>query len=332
MVATIVPGVSDHNGILVKAHLSAPVVEEIKRHVFAYAKADWTGLCAALSEINWTNMIGNLSVDEATETFAKYVMNLVYRFIPNRKTHTFKSTHPWLNETCRKAIREKIDAINLPNFNIKRDDCTNILRHAFASYVDKTREKLIHMKPSSKQWWKMSNSLLMKSSGLSSIPPLKTSTGWVRDSQAKADTLASTFTSKSILPDVNDNEFTLEQRWTDQLQDVPIVVTSDEILGVLTKLNETSGTGPDALAARVLKKCWHALAHPIALFATKMLSACCWLELWQRHWIHPIHKRNSRADYVKRLSEYKCCIYSNRIRDTLLTHQVVVTEMHYFTT
>ena len=44
MVATVTPGVSDHNGILVKAHLSAPVVEEIQRHVFAYAKADWTGL------------------------------------------------------------------------------------------------------------------------------------------------------------------------------------------------------------------------------------------------------------------------------------------------
>ena len=88
------------------------------------------------------------------------------------------------------------------------------------------------MKPSSKQSWKMSESLLIKSFGLSSIPPLKTSAGWVRDSQAKADTLVFTFTSKSILPDLNDNEFTPEQRWTDQLHDVPLEVTSDEILGV----------------------------------------------------------------------------------------------------
>ena len=67
-----------------------------------------------------------------------------------------------------------IDAINLPNFNIKRDEYTNILPSLCVIYVEKTREKLIHMKPSSKQWWKMSNSLSMKSFGLSSMPPLKT--------------------------------------------------------------------------------------------------------------------------------------------------------------
>ena len=64
---------------------------------------------------------------------------------------------------------------------------------------------------------------------------------------------------------------------------------------MLRKLGESSATGPDGLAARVLKRCCKALALPVALLCRSIIDFGSWPESWRLHWLFPLHKRNARS-------------------------------------
>ena len=64
----------------------------------------------------------------------------------------------------------------------------------------------------------------------------------------------------------------------------------------MKKLQEDNATGPDGIAARVLKRCAPALKIPLAIICRAVLSAGVWPRIWKHHWIFPIHKKKARSD------------------------------------
>ena len=68
------------------------------------------------------------------------------------------------------------------------------------------------------------------------------------------------------------------------------------VLAVLPELDANSGTGPDHLSARVLCECAKELARPIAILCRILLSNSRWPLCWRLHWIHALHKRDSKAN------------------------------------
>jgi hypothetical protein len=65
---------------------------------------------------------------------------------------------------------------------------------------------------------------------------------------------------------------------------------------ILKDLDEASGTGPDRLPARVLKRCHAELALPVTLLARLLLREGRWPQCWRTHWVQSIHKRDSKAE------------------------------------
>ena len=65
---------------------------------------------------------------------------------------------------------------------------------------------------------------------------------------------------------------------------------------ILRDLDASSGTGPDGLPTKILKQCASQLSLPVTLLSRLCLSQGRWPLCWRTHWIHPLHKRNSRAD------------------------------------
>ena len=295
LVASVIKGVSDHHGISIDLKFSAPAVADHERELFYYAKADWDGLNSRLAAIEWERM--PMDADMAAEFFLDKVMASVKETVPSRKVRSFKSSHPWLNAECHRAVQKKYESFGTLRFEAERDECTRILRNAYDQHVKRTRDKLCSMKASSKQWWRVAGSLLSKPSGVSSIPPLKSTDGtWARDGPSNAKLLSETFAAKSELPDPDDNEFTPEDVDYALLPDSNVSVDDDAVAPVLASLDEGSGTGPDFLAARVLKRCKEVLAAPIARLCNHIISCGRWPQLWRMHWVHPIHKRNSKAN------------------------------------
>ena len=118
---------------------------------------------------------------------------------------------------------------------------------------------------------------------------------WALTAAERAAELARVFRTKSQLPEAEQNEYTT-------LPGAPAVralrlprLSVRKTYDLLAKLDETSGTGPDLLPARILKGCAAELAVPLTLLARKLLREHCWPQCWRLHWVHGIFKRGSRA-------------------------------------
>ena len=59
----------------------------------------------------------------------------------------------------------------------------------------------------------------------------------------------------------------------------------------LEMLDESSGTGPDLLPARILKTGARELAIPIMMLASLIDNSGDWPERWREYWLVPTYKR-----------------------------------------
>ena len=74
------------------------------------------------------------------------------------------------------------------------------------------------------------------------------------------------------------------------------VLTVKAAESVLSNLKEDSGTGPDLLPARILKKCATVLALPVYLLTWAILREGSWPKTWGKHWVAAIYKKKSVYD------------------------------------
>jgi hypothetical protein len=122
---------------------------------------------------------------------------------------------------------------------------------------------------------------------------LKSDTGgWIHERSSKADLLAETFSSKNLLPEPVINTYT-DLQANPCRQIVIGQLTREVVHKTLQALDESSGTGPDLLPARMLKNCAEELAYPILMLTQMILSSGQWPACWREHWIAPIFKRKA---------------------------------------
>ena len=297
--AKITPGIhdDDHKGVRTKVNISIPESEPVRRKVFNFKKANWKELKRELVEVDWGEFFANRDADDAAETLTKKVMDTVERHIPSRWFVDKAFSHPWLNDACREALRRKHAAAGTDAFIEKRDECTRVFQEAHKAYVDKVRVDLKKMSPSSRGWWKLSGSLLLKATGQENIPPLKRHDGsWAKTSEEKAAELARVFRDKSALPASEENAYSpIAPPCPAQMPDF-LRLRVRTVKKILKDLDEASGTGPDRLPARVLKRCHAELALPVTLLARLLLREGRWPQCWRTHWVQSIHKRDSKAE------------------------------------
>ena len=131
-----------------------------------------------------------------------------------------------------------------------------------------------------------------------SIPPLRRdNASWAKSSGEKAELFAEVFANKSTLDDAEENEFS-EICASDSVNMGYgfLPVRRRYARSVLKDLKENSGTGPDLLVAKILRRCRSVLELPVTLLARSMLSSGIWPQRWRLHWVQPLYKKKSRAD------------------------------------
>ena len=198
----VVAGIADHSGVLCTLRCPVPAAVMVQREVLLYSRAKWTELRQAISNYDWSSDIVHGDADCSAERFQARLLNFIHKFIPRKVISDEKSGHQWLDETCRQLIREKREAWGTELFLEKRDACTNGLLEAYNAFIRRTRTKLSSLKPSSREWWKISRSLMSLGGGSEVIPPLKDNAGnWATTASEKANLLADIFKKKSRLDD-----------------------------------------------------------------------------------------------------------------------------------
>ena len=188
----ILPRISDHNMVLAVFDIGVPESVCVKRTVFEYSKAKWSEIQAEFDAFDWTPM-DFVDVDAAERYFHDNVVAILGRHIPRRVISERKSSHPWINDRCLEAIAVKNASLGAVDFASKAVSCSAILFGKFLSYVARMRDKLLREKRGSKRWWKIANEIMDVSAQFSSIPTLKTESGWVYDQFSNANLLADVF-------------------------------------------------------------------------------------------------------------------------------------------
>ena len=64
----------------------------------------------------------------------------------------------------------------------------------------------------------------------------------------------------------------------------------------LDQLDSNSGTGPDGVATKVLKRCASVLSIAIAKLVRKIVNDGFWPTAWTEHWLLPLYKKQSVYD------------------------------------
>jgi len=213
--------------------------------------------------------------------------------IGKRTITEFKSTHPWVNESVVAAVERK----NFAKGTLEEEEaaiaCSETLLDEFQDFVVRTKEELKSLQHGSKLWWQKSKQLMGEPTKLSSILALKTEDGtWILESGGKADLLAKTFSGKYVLSAQEENSYSDLQISSLVQREVP-EPTEPLVAEITSKLKEESGTGPDDLPARVLKRFANILAIPIVILLRIILRTGRWPELWLEHWICPLYKRGA---------------------------------------
>ena len=217
-------------------------------------------------------------------------------FIP-QSVLFFRPSHRWLTEECVRLVEQKSYAAGTEFYPEACRLCSAGLLRAHTEFIQRTRTKLRSIRRGSKRWWQLSNVVLSRIAKPSNSPLKRSDGSWAVSSIAKAELLASSFSSKWSMPDPVRNLFT----------DVSDTIVPSDGVGffrirlrctrsVLSSLRADSGTGPDLLPARVLKMCARSLAVPVCLLARSILAHSRWPACWCDHWIYALYKRHAMSD------------------------------------
>ena len=281
--------ISDHSLISVRLNLSLPRSVSYSRKVWSFWKADWNGLKNELDLVDWHSTDSPCTSTKMTSL----LLEAANVHIPQRDLVTTKRTHPWLTDEIVALVEAKREAAGTSMYTDAVKACSSAIMAEYSGYCTRSRQKLVDVRNGSKQWWCLCRELLSQQAKILSIPALKSSDGkWQYDPLGKAELLAQTFNNKNVLPEPLVNEYSVvEPHHCKQAKLRKLTV--DDVTGILGALDESSGTGPDRLPARILKQCRDCLAYPILLLTIFILNVGEWPDDWRVHWIAPIFKRGA---------------------------------------
>ncbi len=285
--------IADHNVVTANFDFGVPDAVSVDRMVFEYNKADWEGIVNDICEFDWSPL-DSLDVDPAERFFHFNVMSILRRHVPEKQISEKKSKHPWVNEVCLAAIEAKNASIGTEAFAAAAADCSAVLFGEYLAHVQRMKDKLKQEKRGSKGWWRVANEIMEKDGKATTIPALQHSGEWIHEAGAKADVFAETFSSKFVLPACETNQFSTA--WPTRSWSGFVVVRGRHVERTLLDLDVDSGTGPDGLATRVLRRCARALRLPLAKLIRRIVTQGIWPTAWTEHWLLPLYKRKSPSN------------------------------------
>ena len=113
-----------------------------------------------------------------------------------------------LIEACSKLIEDKVAAEGTEFYATKQIQCSQGIVEQYKLHIKQTQRDITNLRSSSKERWKLCNSLMLRAGSASSIPPLQDGDGrWFLAAKDKAQTFADELSNKYGLPALRTNVF-----------------------------------------------------------------------------------------------------------------------------
>ena len=187
---------SDHCGIHVSTNFMKINQHSFKRKIWLYYNADFDLYRESLEVCDWN--LAELTVDEYVNKITSNIMQSAEVSIPNKMLTIRPRDPPWMNNTIRRAIREKnkyhrsAKRINTNDawirYRVSRNKVTDLVRNSKTDYFKNLASSLNQGNLSSKQWWEVTKQFLKQNKD-SDIPILIQNGNHYSSSDDKANVL-----------------------------------------------------------------------------------------------------------------------------------------------
>ena len=199
-----------------------------------------------------------------------------------------------MTESVLQLVAEKAAAHGQPHEKAASAACSAGILEEYFAWKARTQAKLLSLGRGSKEWWKLSRSLLGGKESVCSVPPLKLDKDtWAMTAGSKANAFAKHFSGKFAEPVLSPNAYTALDDEVDPQTELKIP-EEPVCEGLLSDLKKNSGTGPDDIPAQFLQRFSKELARPVHMLGVRMLKEGVWPDIWRGHRLVHLHKKKSR--------------------------------------
>lgn len=336
--STVIPGLSDHDGIPMIIVSSKPRLIKTKpRLIYLYDKADMNLIkedFKSYSSHMAKDDTSHLSVNDLWEDLENKVKSVMEARIPTRTVRKRNLT-PWIGRGIKRLLKKKQRAFNSYKKEANQDslDRFHMLRKATQKQTRKSYRKYINSicMESSKKFWSFMKGLRCDSIG---IPTLKSNGILESDNLAKADILNHQFKSvftleKETLPSMGVSK-------TPSMPDISINI--EGVIKLLKNLDSHKAPGPDGVPARILKEAAEEIAPALCTIFEKSLETGELPSSWLCANISPIFKKGDRtiaSNYRPiSLTAIACKILEHILHSNIMHHfdkfSVLTSKQHGF--
>ena len=250
-----VPGLSDHDAVLINLQTLLYVIKQNPRKIHLYKQADWEKIREKLSNTSDLyfdlNSTSSRSVDENWSFFVQNFQQIVSDHVPTkilgRRTHL-----PWMSGTLKRLIRKKLRVYNKARLSCCEMDYKALkkeVKHMLKSHHKTYLMDMISSPNDKKSLWRYIKAQRQEHTGISTLK-IPSNGHVITDPVEKANTLNQHF--KSVFT-VEDSE-TIPNKGISLFPSLPdLEITTQGVYNILSNCNPYKSPGPDHIHPYSLK-------------------------------------------------------------------------------
>ena len=289
----------DHFPTFVTLDLTITSPKTTYKRIWNYANMDTDKLSQLLIHTDWDSILDQ-DVDKAATDFTQTLLAAAAEAIPIKTIRIRAQDKPWVDATLRREIRKRDRLFRLAqrhktdyhwdNWRRHRNLTTSLNKKLKENHLQSQVNILLLSKKNPHEYHRTLKNMMGRSQA-ETIPPLIGPDGipLTQDSD-KADLLGDFFARQSQL-DTDDQPIPR----TTPAEPPPtldtIVITEDEVLGVLNNMDPNKSSGNDNLPAKLLKMSAIIIKTPLTKLFNMSLSQGIFPTSWKEAIIYPIFKK-----------------------------------------
>ena len=240
--------ISDHEATFAVLTSPCGIHSVFRREIWLYNRCITESLRHDIQSTDWTTILNNNTVDEASNRFTEELLKIARKNIPNKIVTIRKNDKPWFNNEIRKAIRKRDrlrkiaiktnTQLNKNKYKLARNKVTKLKREARENYFLNLEENILQVKSTNpKLYWKLMKNLIKSDTNNDPLPPLRSAenNSYAYSDQDKCELLKSYFCSISSVDDSNTNLPDFAERSINSL--IEIKILKQEIQDIIKNLD-----------------------------------------------------------------------------------------------
>ncbi|PIC30437.1 hypothetical protein B9Z55_021678 [Caenorhabditis nigoni] len=275
---------SDHNFIEVTLNMKKKLAKE-RIEVKLFKKANYDEINYHLSNIDWTMIFMNMTVDQKYETFLNIIWRLIDEYVPTKRIDLNIKTHS-------KAIyclqrKKRIIWRREGNSMLYKTVCSELKSIIFQEEKERTEKQLANS--SHRNFFRFINTRMKPTAD---VGVLKSRDIVASDDGTKAELLSQSFMNFGTIDDKLIPKLPpTEKNSIEDIEMEPYIVEY-----ALSKLQPKCNTTPDNIPSIFLKKVCTSAALPLAIIFRDSLLTSDVPEFWRLAIVKPLFKKGNRSD------------------------------------